>query len=315
MTEEYIFNVELEASEESFSPQLEFDNYSFIPDVGQVVSMNEIEHEDLDGRNKPNQHSISAITGLSQELNNINSSIEEVQTALETKQDVLSTGTGIVLNHNEISVDTEIIAQKSDIHNSTITVTQNGLQLTQFTLNQLENQVINLGRSGDWFRFIAIPFDDEGQLLHKGTPAYWKITSKDLIDTTTGVVTFYSGEEIQNIINNANCYVALLESLLFPCVALEFDFYSFADMDTLHGKVAFDTFTGQAFAYAIFSGHNFNFNIRLVHNGEYLNEGVAYKTSILESPDHNIQISSLNGTTYLDIDNIILDCGTSTINI
>ena len=70
-TEEYIFDVEMESSEETFSPQLEFDNYSFIPDMGQVVSMNEMEHEDLDGRNKPNQHPISSITGLQQTLSDV----------------------------------------------------------------------------------------------------------------------------------------------------------------------------------------------------------------------------------------------------
>lgn len=70
-TEEYIFDVEMESSEETFSPQLEFDNYSFIPDVGQVISMNEMEHEDLDGRNKPNQHPISSITGLQQTLSDV----------------------------------------------------------------------------------------------------------------------------------------------------------------------------------------------------------------------------------------------------
>ncbi len=69
--EEYIFDVEMESSEETFSPQLEFDNYSFLPDMGQVVSMNEMEHEDLDGRNKPNQHPISSITGLQQTLSDI----------------------------------------------------------------------------------------------------------------------------------------------------------------------------------------------------------------------------------------------------
>ena len=70
-TEEYIFDVEMESSEETFSPQLEFDNYSFIPDLGEVVSMNEMEHEDLDGRNKPNQHPISSITGLQQTLSDV----------------------------------------------------------------------------------------------------------------------------------------------------------------------------------------------------------------------------------------------------
>lgn len=70
-TEEYIFDVEMESSEETFSPQLEFDNYSFIPDMGQVVSMNEMEHEDLEGRNKPNQHPISSITGLQQTLSDV----------------------------------------------------------------------------------------------------------------------------------------------------------------------------------------------------------------------------------------------------
>lgn len=100
MTEEYTFNVELESSEESFSPQLEFDNYSFIPDVGQVVSMNEIEHEDLDGRNKPNQHTISAITGLSQALEEVNSSIENLEIELDTKQDILTAGEGIKIENN-----------------------------------------------------------------------------------------------------------------------------------------------------------------------------------------------------------------------
>lgn len=64
MAEEYTFNVNMEASDESFSPQLEYNNYSFIPEIDTVVSMNEISHEDLDGRNKPNQHTISSITDL-----------------------------------------------------------------------------------------------------------------------------------------------------------------------------------------------------------------------------------------------------------
>lgn len=68
MAEEYIFNVDMESSEESFSPQLEFDNYSFKPDLGNVISMDEISHEELEGRNKPNQHPIESITGLQQAL-------------------------------------------------------------------------------------------------------------------------------------------------------------------------------------------------------------------------------------------------------
>lgn len=71
MAEEYVFNVNMESSEETFSPQLEFDNYSFLPDLGQVVSAISNEHSDLEGRNKPNQHTIESITGLQQQLSDL----------------------------------------------------------------------------------------------------------------------------------------------------------------------------------------------------------------------------------------------------
>ena len=51
MAEEYTFNVNMEASDESFSPQLEYNNYSFIPEIDTVVTeipdvdAEEIRHE------------------------------------------------------------------------------------------------------------------------------------------------------------------------------------------------------------------------------------------------------------------------------
>lgn len=69
MAEEYIFNVDMDSSEESFTPQLEFDNYSFMPDMGDTIINSGItEHSELEGREKPNQHTIASITGLQQTL-------------------------------------------------------------------------------------------------------------------------------------------------------------------------------------------------------------------------------------------------------
>ena len=65
MTDEYIFNTKIEYSDEVFSPVMEVNSYEFSPNMGDpVVSTAITDHEELEGRGKPDQHPISSITDL-----------------------------------------------------------------------------------------------------------------------------------------------------------------------------------------------------------------------------------------------------------
>lgn len=374
MAEEYVFNVNMESSEETFSPQLEFDNYSFLPDLEQVIPASSGVHEELVGRDKPNQHPIEAISGLRQELTTIVDSLgdkvttqvvselpenpsetviyvlpnpdpesenhyieyiyvnnqwellgatqvdlsdyytqEEVDSLLDTKQDRLSIGTGIIISNDEISIDTDTVAQKTDIHNPTITFNQGGSTVAEITLNQILNQTIDLGRSGDWFQFIAIPFTEDDELAVE-KPAYWKITSPDLIEYPT-IIKYYSGEEIQNLINNHNCYVSIIESIFFHAPQEILEFYAFEDMDANLGKIHKNGFHSQSRAFAKFIGHNKQFSITVWQNEKFLQEAIAYM-SLLISGDNGVMVDDRSGEyIHLDLQNLEIDCGTSTSNI
>lgn len=69
LKDEYIFDVNMELSDEVFDTELEVDSYTFKPDMGDPVINTAItEHSELEGRDKPNQHPIDSITGLQQTL-------------------------------------------------------------------------------------------------------------------------------------------------------------------------------------------------------------------------------------------------------
>ena len=69
LKDEYIFDVNMELSDEVFDTELEVDSYTFKPDMGDPVINTAItEHSELEGRDRPNQHPIDSITGLQQTL-------------------------------------------------------------------------------------------------------------------------------------------------------------------------------------------------------------------------------------------------------
>lgn len=56
-------------------------------------------------------------------------------------------GTGIIIANDTISVDTDVIAQKTDIpevNNATITIQKNSTTVQSFTLNQTNDEIINI---------------------------------------------------------------------------------------------------------------------------------------------------------------------------
>ena len=368
LKEEYIFDVDFEFSDEVFDTELDVDSYTFDTEMGDpVITANISEHSELEGRNKPNQHNIDSITGLSQELGNkltakvvselpespsetviyvlpnpdpesenhyieyiyVNNqwellgatqvdlsdyyTQEEVDSLLDTKQDKLSVGTGIIISNDEISIDTDTVAQKTDIHNPTIIFNQGGSTVAEITLNQILNQTIDLGRSSDWFQFIAVPFTEDGELAVE-KPAYWKITSPDLIDYPT-IIRYHSGEEIQNIINNHNCYVSIIESIFFYAPQEILEFYSFADMDANLGKIHKNGFQNQTRAFANFIGRNKRFSITIWQNEEFLQEAIA-RMDLLVRGDNGVVVDYRSRDHIrLDLQNLEIDCGTSTSNI
>ena len=69
LKDEYIFDAGLDYSDESFNTELEVNSYTFEPDMGDAIINNGItEHSELNGREQPNQHPISSITGLQETL-------------------------------------------------------------------------------------------------------------------------------------------------------------------------------------------------------------------------------------------------------
>ena len=69
LKDEYIFDVNMELSDEVFDTELEVNSYTFKPDMSDPVINTAItEHSELEGRDKPNQHPIDSITGLQQTL-------------------------------------------------------------------------------------------------------------------------------------------------------------------------------------------------------------------------------------------------------
>ena len=99
-----------------------------------------------------------------------------------------------------------------EVNNAEITLQQNGSTLDTFTLNQAIDQTINLGRSGDWTKLIAIPFDQNNQPLISNevdlaAVSYYQITSEDRINWSTGTIDYYSGIDLFNIVNSQNCYI------------------------------------------------------------------------------------------------------------
>lgn len=69
LKDEYIFDAGLDYSDESFNTELEVNSYTFEPDMGDTIINNGItEHSELNGRERPNQHPISSITGLQETL-------------------------------------------------------------------------------------------------------------------------------------------------------------------------------------------------------------------------------------------------------
>lgn len=72
MKDEYIFNTTIEYSDESFEPVLEVNSYEFQPNMGDtIISTSITDHGELEGRNNPNQHTISSITDLQQTLQDL----------------------------------------------------------------------------------------------------------------------------------------------------------------------------------------------------------------------------------------------------
>ena len=72
MKDEYIFDTTIEYSDEVFNPILETESYDFAPNMGDTIISTAItEHSELEGRGKPNQHTISSITDLQQTLQDL----------------------------------------------------------------------------------------------------------------------------------------------------------------------------------------------------------------------------------------------------
>lgn len=57
---------------------------------------------------------------------------------------VYTPGTGLQLNGTEFSVDTNVIAQKSDIKDATLTIQRNGSQVGTFSANASSNSTVNI---------------------------------------------------------------------------------------------------------------------------------------------------------------------------
>ncbi len=108
-------------------------------DISLELGANDTYHSSLQGRSESNQHPISAITDLTETIEGINTSIEECNSAIETKQDAIDDLAEIRAG----AAKGNTAAQPNDIKNSTITFQKNQIPVGSFTLNQATNSTIN----------------------------------------------------------------------------------------------------------------------------------------------------------------------------
>lgn len=66
-----------------------------------IVTVTTSDHTELTGRDAPNQHPVSAITGLEEALDGLEGDIGDLETELGTKQDTLVSGVNIKTVDNQ----------------------------------------------------------------------------------------------------------------------------------------------------------------------------------------------------------------------